>query len=103
MGMLAAELDILAEKEQLPRYFSSIKSLALGGWIWRILLVAGLYLGGCPRGVQDVDKIAESDPGWWFISRLTPPVVEQVEWYWVSNPSLQPRCIHRSTAWLETC
>lgn len=88
MGMLAADIDLLADKDELPPLFYRLKSLALGGWSWYIVFLFGVYFGGCPRGVEDLDKIAENDPGWSFINYLTPLAAKQIEWYWVSAPTL---------------
>lgn len=83
MGMLAADIDLLADKEELPDWLRRLKPLTLGGWIWYILFLFGVYFGGCPRGVADVNQIADNDPGWWFINWLTPSVAKQIEWYWI--------------------
>lgn len=82
MGMLAADIDLLIESEELPdifyrlrtlpAFFYRLKEFLPGKWIWHVLFLVGLYLAGCPRGIDDVDSVAANDPGWFFINWLTP-------------------------------
>lgn len=82
--MMICDLDLLADKGQLPSVFHKLKPLLLGGWTWYMLFVTSIWLAGVPRGVPTVDEMALEDPGWWYVDRLTPPVTRNAVWYWVS-------------------
>lgn len=80
--MLICDLDLLQEKQMLPKTFYRLKGLQLGGYIWHILFLVSIWIAGVPRGVRDTATMAENDPGWFFIKNLTPPATENPVWYW---------------------
>ena len=80
VGVLLCDLDLLAEKNQLPNIFSKLKPLAMHGWIYYVLMLFSLYLGGAPR-VSEAAVIGENDPGWYFLSLLVPGAVSNAKWF----------------------
>lgn len=79
MGMLLCDLDILAEKDQLPRIFSH--SRPLQGWIYYVLFLMGLYLAGVPSLSNDIDSLTRSY-GWYYLSLLKPQAVWDFRWFY---------------------
>ena len=80
VGMLLCDLDLLAEKDQLPEVFTKLKPLAMHGWTYYALLLFGLYLSGAPR-VFDAAAMRENDPGWYFLASLVPGGVNDAKYF----------------------
>lgn len=84
-GMLLCDLDILAEKDQLPAIFYHLKPLQ--SWIYYVLLLFSLYLGGVPSITNDLDHLRRS-PGWYLLSFLKPQAFWDFRWffrYWAAT------------------
>ncbi|QSZ34677.1 hypothetical protein DSL72_007531 [Monilinia vaccinii-corymbosi] len=79
-GMLLCDLDLLAENDDLPRFFSMFDS-------WKELIffnffVAAMYLGGVPSYDLD-EKILKNSPGWHYLSYLKPQAVFDYKWFYL--------------------
>ncbi|KAK5166709.1 uncharacterized protein LTR77_008253 [Saxophila tyrrhenica] len=79
VGMLLCDLDLLAEKGQLPDFFHRLKPLQ--GWIYYALFFASLYLGGVPSITNDLNHLRK-EPGWYFLSFLKPQAVYDFRWFY---------------------
>ena len=87
-GMLLCDLDLLAEKNQLPEFFSRFKPLQ--SWIYYVLFAMALYLGGVPSITNDMNHLRES-PGWYLLSFLKPQAFWDFRWffrYWAATFSM---------------
>lgn len=71
-GMLLCDLDILAENDNLPDFFSRFKPHR--DPIFYALFLVSLYLGGAPSRSNDIMQLRES-PGWYYLSFFTPQAV----------------------------
>ncbi|PMD42204.1 hypothetical protein L207DRAFT_527140 [Hyaloscypha variabilis F] len=71
-GMLLSELDLLAEKKELPRLFYRLEPYK--DLIFYNLLFIGLYLGGVPSNSNNL-KDLQASPGWYALSFLAPQAV----------------------------
>lgn len=78
VGMLFCDLDLLTAKGQLPAIFSRLKPIQ--GWIYYVLLLISLYLGGVPSISNDIRHLRES-PGWYLLSFLKPQAVYDFRWF----------------------
>ncbi|TGO20741.1 hypothetical protein BPAE_0269g00110 [Botrytis paeoniae] len=79
-GMLLCDLDLLAENDDLPRFFSRFDS-----WkelIFSNLFVAAMYLGGVPTFDLD-EKVLRNTPGWHYLSYLKPQAVFDYKWFYL--------------------
>ncbi|KAA8569103.1 hypothetical protein EYC84_000773 [Monilinia fructicola] len=79
-GMLLCDLDLLAENDDLPRFFSLFDS-----WkelIFFNLFVAAMYLGGVPTFDLD-ERILRNSPGWHYLSYLKPQAVFDYKWFYL--------------------
>ncbi|KAH8777279.1 acyltransferase family-domain-containing protein [Hyaloscypha finlandica] len=72
MGQLLSELDLLAEKKELPRFFYSLE--AYKDLIFYNLFFIGMYLGGVPSHNNEIKDLRAS-PGWYALSFLQPQAV----------------------------
>ena len=77
-GLLLCDLDLLAEKNQLPEIFYRLKPLQ--SWIYYVLILISLYLGGVPSITDDLDHLRRS-PGWYLLSFLKPQAFWDVRWF----------------------
>ncbi|KIW08536.1 uncharacterized protein PV09_00504 [Verruconis gallopava] len=71
-GMLLVDLDIMAERDQLPRFITRLRP-----WkdlIFYTLLVVGLYLGGAPAYGLGIENLRDAW-GWHYLSYLRPSAV----------------------------
>ena len=68
-GMLLCDLELLAENNDLPRwfwFFESFKEL-----IFFNLFIVALFLGGIPTHSDDLNELNQSS-GWYYLSMLKP-------------------------------
>lgn len=83
-GMLLCDLDLLAQNNQLPRFFALLTNFK--EFIFFHLFVIGLYLGGVPSSdATEIDRttlIAKS-PGWRWLSHLKPQAVFDAKWFYL--------------------
>ncbi|OQE32749.1 hypothetical protein PENFLA_c001G08505 [Penicillium flavigenum] len=79
-GMLLQDLDLLAVRNDLPRFF-----LRLGPFkaaIMTVLFYASLYLGGVPSHTDNLQQLRDS-PGWYLLSFLKPQAVFDYKWFYL--------------------
>jgi peptidoglycan/LPS O-acetylase OafA/YrhL len=102
-GMLLCDLDILAEKNDLPRVFRRFEPYK--ELIFYNLFFMGIYLGGVPSHNNDLLEF-QSSPGWYLLSFLKPRAVYNYKafyLFWAATfvvPSI-PR-IHWLKSFFET-
>lgn len=81
VGMLLADLDLLASNDGLPRIFTSLRTI--GPWVFYVVFAMGLYLGGVPCIGNDISHLSNS-PGWYYLSLLKPETFEEMQWFYLS-------------------
>jgi peptidoglycan/LPS O-acetylase OafA/YrhL len=102
-GMLLCDLDLLAERDELPRVFRVLEGYK--EFIFYNLFFLGIYLGGVPSHNNDEKEFRKS-PGWYLLSFLKPQAVFNYKafyLFWAATfviPSI-PR-IHWLKAFFET-
>ncbi|KAF1919282.1 acyltransferase 3 [Ampelomyces quisqualis] len=83
-GMLLCDLDLAAQKDQLPRFFTALSGFK--EFIFFHMFVLALYLGGVPgydgAAVDRAVLIAKS-PGWFWLSYLKPQAVFDAKWFYL--------------------
>lgn len=72
MGVLLSELDLLAEKKELPSLFYKLE--AYKELIFYNLFFMGMYLSGVPSHSNEMKDLRAS-PGWYALSFLKPQAV----------------------------
>lgn len=80
MGMVLADLDLLAAKKQLPRLFVRLNPYK--EFIYYHLLVIALYLGGIPSMTTDVNQLRQNR-GWYYLSLLKPQAAFDYKWFYL--------------------
>lgn len=79
-GMLLADLDLLAAKDNLPSWLASLDPLKTV--IYYHLFVISFYLGGVPVRTQDINDLAANN-GWYLLSYLKPQAVYDYKWFYL--------------------
>jgi len=83
-GMLLCDLDLLAERNQLPRMFTFVSGFK--ELIFFHLFILALYLGGVPAfdapGIDHAVLLTKS-PGWIWLSYLKPQAVFDAKWFYL--------------------
>ena len=79
-GMLLCDLDLLADRDKLPSFFSYFESFK--ELIFFNLFTIGVYLGGVPSQTLDVSTLLES-PGWRWLAKLKPQAVFDYKWFFL--------------------
>lgn len=79
-GMLLCDLDLLAEKGNLPTFFKRLEPFK--ELIFYHLLVFSIYLGGVPSHNNDVTEIRRVR-GWYYLSFLKPQAVFDYKWFFL--------------------
>jgi peptidoglycan/LPS O-acetylase OafA/YrhL len=79
-GMLLCDLDLLAGRNNLPRFFSRLEPFRTVGFY--ALFLVSLYLGGVPSHSMDL-QILRSSPGWYYLSFLKPQAVFDYKWFYL--------------------
>lgn len=79
-GMLLCDLDLLAENDELPSFFSRFDS-------WRELIffnmfIVAMYLGGIPTYNLD-KKVLRNSQGWHYLSYLKPQAVFDYKFFYL--------------------
>ena len=77
-GMLLCDLDLLAEKNQLPELITRLRPLQ--SWIYYVLIAMALYLGGVPSISNETQHLRNS-PGWYLLSFLKPQSFWDFRWF----------------------
>ncbi|KAK3939330.1 acyltransferase family-domain-containing protein [Diplogelasinospora grovesii] len=79
-GMLLCDLDLLAKKDGLPRFFRWLEPYKQ--FIYYHLLVISIYLGGIPSHTWDVNDL-QKNRGWYYLSLLKPQAVFDYKWFYL--------------------
>lgn len=79
-GMLLAELDILARKEQLPHFIKRLEPFKTP--ILYTMLIASIFLSGVPSHMKDRKFLSEA-PGWRHLDFLVPQAVFDFKWFFL--------------------
>jgi peptidoglycan/LPS O-acetylase OafA/YrhL len=79
-GMLLCDLDLLAEKDNLPSFFKRLEPFK--ELIYYHLFVISIYFGGVPSHNNDVDEIRKVR-GWYYLSFLKPQAVFDYKWFFL--------------------
>jgi peptidoglycan/LPS O-acetylase OafA/YrhL len=79
-GMLLCDLDLLAENNDLPRFFSKMEPFK--ELIFYHLFIISIYLSGVPSNSSDVQEL-KSSPGWYYLSFLKPQAVFNYKWFYL--------------------
>ncbi|CAK4034124.1 hypothetical protein DOTSEDRAFT_71694 [Lecanosticta acicola] len=102
-GMLICDLDLLAEKKQLPSWFYSLEPFKTP--IFYTMFAVSVLMGGVPSNSAETSHLRES-PGWYYLSFLKPQAVFDYRWfflYWASILLVgSVRHIHWLKAFFET-
>lgn len=80
MGMLLCDLDLLAEKGDLPRFLSRLEPY--NDFIYYHLFAISLFLGSVPADSRDIDQLAKNR-GWYFLSYLKPQAAFDYKWFYL--------------------
>ncbi|EDU39441.1 acyltransferase [Pyrenophora tritici-repentis] len=83
-GMLLCDLNLLAEREELPRVFTVLSGFK--EFIFFHLFILALYLGGVPAfDAPDTDRavLLTKSPGWVWLSHLKPQAVFDAKWFYL--------------------
>ena len=80
MGVLLCDLDLLAERDELPSFLARLEPYKT--FIYYHLLALGLFLGGVPSTDRDITKLSKSR-GWFYLSYLKPQAVFDYKWFYL--------------------
>ena len=97
-GMLLADLDILAEKDDLPGFFKTLEPYKKP--IFYTMFLVSVLLGGCPSHSSDINVLRES-PGWYYLSFLKPQAVFDFKWFYLFWASLMVVASIPRIPWLK--
>lgn len=81
IGMLLCELDLLAEKDELPHFLRFLRPTNNNHWGYLVVFGISLYLGGVPSISNDIAHLRQS-PGWYLLSFLKPQAVYDFRWFY---------------------
>ena len=79
-GMLLCDLDLLAEKDNLPSFFYRLESFK--ELIFYQLFIVSVYLGGVPSHNDQIEEIKKVH-GWYYLSFLKPQAVYDYKWFYL--------------------
>jgi hypothetical protein len=79
-GMLLCDLDMLAEKDNLPSFLAAMEPFK--ELIYYHLFVISIYLGGVPSHNNDLNEIKKVR-GWYYLSFLKPQAVFDYKWFYL--------------------
>lgn len=79
-GMFLYDLDMLAENNDLPRFFSILAPLKT--FLFYIMFIIAMFLGGVPSHSADVQVLRDT-PGWYYLSFLKPQAVFDYKWFYL--------------------
>ncbi|KAK6063134.1 acyltransferase [Seiridium cupressi] len=80
-GMLLCDLDLLAEKRQLPHFLTRLDSVKV--FIFYHLLVFSMYLGGVPECDSTDIANLRKQRGWYYLSLFKPQAVFEYKWFYL--------------------
>ncbi|ELR04841.1 hypothetical protein GMDG_07066 [Pseudogymnoascus destructans 20631-21] len=98
-GMLLCDLDLLAAKGELPRFFALFEP-----WkelVFFNLFIISLYLGGVPSNSADISVLRASS-GWYYLSFLKPQAVFNYKWFYLFFASVSMVASVPQVPWLKT-
>lgn len=98
-GMLLCDLDMLAAKDNLPRFFSKLEPYK--ELIFYNLFVISLYLGGVPSHSWEL-HVLRASPGWYYLSFLRPQAVFDFKWFYLFWASLFMVASIPRISWLKS-
>lgn len=79
-GMLLADLDLLAEKNQLPRFLTRLEPYK--DFIYYHFFAISIFLGGIPSQNADVNLLRQNR-GWYYLSFLKPQAAFDYKWFYL--------------------
>lgn len=79
-GMLLCDLDLLAERDELPRFLARLEPYKT--FIYYHLFALALFLGGVPCENDDIEQLARNR-GWYLLSYLKPQAVYDYKWFYL--------------------
>ena len=79
MGVLICDYDLLSAADRLPAALRRREPLPT--WVFYLLFIAALYLGGVPSVTDDLARLRES-PGWYYLSFLKPQAFYDFRWFY---------------------
>ncbi|KAG0646499.1 O-acetyltransferase -1 [Hyphodiscus hymeniophilus] len=79
-GMLLCDLDLLAEKNNLPSWFYRLEPFK--ELIFYHLFIISVYLGGVPSHNDQIEEIRKVR-GWYYLSILKPQAVYDYKWFYL--------------------
>lgn len=77
-GMLLCDLDLLADRGELPLVFGYCRRVQT--WIFPILMIFSVYLGGVPCKRLDVNYL-RANLGWYWLSYTQPRAMADYRWW----------------------
>lgn len=80
LGVFLADLDLLAEKNRLPRIL--VRLAPYKEFIFYHLFAISLYLGGIPSQTTDINLLRQNR-GWYYLSLLKPQAVFDYKWFYL--------------------
>jgi len=98
-GMLLCDLELLAAKNELPRFFSRLESFK--ELIFFNLFVISIYLGGVPSNSADI-QVLRSSSGWYYLSFLKPQAVFNYKWFYLFWASVSMVAAVPHLEWLKS-
>ncbi|KAJ4133791.1 hypothetical protein NW768_005379 [Fusarium equiseti] len=79
-GMLLCDLDLLANKGELPRWMARLEPVK--EFIFYHLLVFSLFLGGVPSENRNLEQLAKNR-GFYYLSWFKPQAVFDYKWFYL--------------------
>ncbi|KAF2157416.1 hypothetical protein K461DRAFT_218644 [Myriangium duriaei CBS 260.36] len=79
-GLLLCDLDLHDSPEYWPDWMNALSPYSTG--IAHVLLVIGLWLGGCPAWISEIDYLRQN-PGWVRLAALKPKAVYDYKWFFL--------------------
>lgn len=79
IGLIFCDLDLLAANNELPELLRPLSRTP--PWVYYVLFVISLYLGGIPSYAGDIYHLRKS-PGWYWLSFLKPQAVFDFRWFY---------------------
>ncbi|KAJ5481560.1 hypothetical protein N7475_000372 [Penicillium sp. IBT 31633x] len=98
-GMLLKDLDLLAIRNDLPRFFLRLAPFKVA--ILTALFYASLYLGGVPSHTGDLQQLRDSS-GWYLLSFLKPQAVFDYKWFYLFWAAVFLVACTSHLQWLKT-
>jgi peptidoglycan/LPS O-acetylase OafA/YrhL len=98
-GMLLADIDIMAEHNQLPEWMTNLEPYK--DTIFRMLFIIAMYLGGVPAYGLDIANLRDA-PGWYYLSFLRPQSVYMPKSYYLVFAGIFLVAATQRISWLRS-